>query len=54
MEEAVDECLYWMELLADTPIVKLEAVEPLMKKAHGLFATGLASMKTAKRRGMTS
>ena len=50
VEEEADESLYWMELLVEARIVKLEALEPLMKEADELLAITVASINTAKRR----
>jgi len=50
VEEEADESLYWMELLVEARIVKLEALEPLMKEADELLAITVASTNTAKRR----
>lgn len=49
VEEEADECLYWMELLAQSGTVRLETLEPVMKEADELLAITVASIKTAKR-----
>jgi len=49
VEEEADECLYWMELLAQSGTVRLETLEPLMKEADELLAITVASIKTARR-----
>ena len=47
LEEA-DESLYWLEILAETEIVKAELLAPLMNEADELVAILVASLKTAK------
>jgi four helix bundle protein len=49
VEEEADECLYWMELLAQSGTARLETLKPLMKEADELLAITVASIKTAKR-----
>lgn len=49
VEEEADECLYWMELLAQSGTVRLETLEPVMKEADELLAITVASIKTARR-----
>ncbi|MFQ5340439.1 MAG: four helix bundle protein [Anaerolineae bacterium] len=50
VEEEADESLYWMELLVEADIVKLDRLESLMKEADELLAITVASINTAKRR----
>ncbi len=47
LEEA-DESLYWMEILAETEIMKADVLTPLMKEADELVAIFVASLNTAK------
>jgi four helix bundle protein len=47
LEEA-DESLYWLEILAETQIVKPELVAPLLKEANELVAILVASLNTAR------
>jgi four helix bundle protein len=47
LEEA-DESLYWLEILAETQIVKPELVAPLQKEANELVAILVASLNTAR------
>ncbi len=47
LEEA-DECLYWLELIQETNLVKGERLQDLTKEANELVAIMLASRKTAK------
>ncbi len=50
VEEEADESLFWMELLIESGIVKLERLESLMNEADELLAITVASINTAKRR----
>jgi len=54
VEEEADECLYWMELLAQSGTARLETLKPLMKEADELLAITVASIKTAKRQSRTT
>jgi len=38
VEEELDECLYWMELLVETGAVAKERLHPLLKEADELTA----------------
>jgi four helix bundle protein len=49
VEEEADESQYWLELLADSGILKREQVDSLMREANELTAIFTASGKTAKR-----
>lgn len=48
VEEEADECLYWMELLAEAKILTLDRLQPLMAEADELVAITVSSIKTAK------
>ena len=48
--EEADESVFWIELLADLGILKMERLEPLLKEARELTAIFNASRQTAKRR----
>ena len=50
VEEEADESIYWMELLIEAEIVKLNRLESLMKEADEILAITVASINTAKRR----
>ena len=43
-----DESLFWLEILSETKIVKVNLLEPLMKEANELVGIFVASIKTAK------
>jgi four helix bundle protein len=48
--EETDETLYWLELLAETQILKNELLVPLIKEANELVAIFVASLNKAKKR----
>jgi four helix bundle protein len=48
--EETDETLYWLELLAETQIMKTEILMPIMREANELMAIFVASLNKAKGR----
>jgi len=46
-EEEADETLYWLELLAESGLVRVERLRDLMEEADELVAIFTASRKTA-------
>ena len=48
VEEEADESLYWMELLVEAGLVKIEKLQSLMAEADELIAITVASVKTAR------
>jgi len=50
VEEEADESIYWMELLIESGILRIEKLESLMKEADELVAITVSSINTAKRR----
>ncbi|NTW66146.1 MAG: four helix bundle protein [Nitrospirae bacterium] len=50
VEEEADECIFWMELLADAGAVKKEMVQALMKEADELLAIAVSSIRTARKK----
>ena len=48
VEEEADEAIYWMELLADTKIIKESLLESLAGEARELLAITVASVNTAR------
>ena len=48
--QELDESLYWMELLVDGGLVRVEKLAKLMDEASELIAIFVASVRTAKRR----
>jgi len=51
VEEELDECLYWMELLVESGIVPEERLRPLMQEVNELLAITIASIRTTKAKG---
>ena len=52
LEEA-DETLYWLEILAETKIIKTHIIDSLMKEANELVAIFVSSLNTAKKKQLT-
>ena len=50
VEEETDESVYWMELLVDAGITKVELLEALMKEGNEILAITIASIITARKR----
>lgn len=48
VEEEADESIYWMELLHDSGMVKIDRLAPLLKEANELLAMTVSSIKTAR------
>lgn len=46
--EEVDESVYWLEIVAETKILRTEVVTPLMREGHELIAIFVRSLNTAK------
>ena len=47
--EEADETLFWFELLVESDLIKLPAVQPLMSECEELLRIFSASLTTAKR-----
>ena len=50
VEEEADESGYWMELLADSKLVKPDLLQDLMKESSEIVAMAVASIRTARTR----
>jgi four helix bundle protein len=48
VEEELDECLYWLELLADTKTIDRERLRSLENEANELISIIVSSIKTAR------
>jgi four helix bundle protein len=48
VEEELDECMYWLELIVDESLISQERLAPLMAEANELLAITVASIKTAR------
>ena len=53
-EEEADECIYWLELLADASIIKPELLAPLLQEARELAAIMAAAARTSRSRLLNS
>jgi len=51
VEEELDECLYWMELLIESGILPADRLRPLMGEVNELLAITVASIRTTKAKG---
>ena len=51
VEEELDECLYWMELLVESGMVPEERLRLLMQEVNELLAITVASIRTTKAKG---
>ena len=50
MEEEINECAYWLELLQEGNLVPRERIAPLHAEANELTAIIVASINSAKQR----
>ena len=50
VEEELDECLYWMELITEESFLPKNRLEPLMSEANELLAMIVASIRTTRAR----
>jgi four helix bundle protein len=50
VEEEADECIYWLELLAQAGVVPPDSVAPLAREASQLVAMTVASKKKLRHR----
>jgi hypothetical protein len=46
--EEADETVFWLELLAETDIVRPERIQDLLKESNELLAIFAASLRTSK------
>lgn len=49
VEEELDECVYWMELLVETGVIQSERLKELEKEADELLVITVSSIRTAKK-----
>jgi four helix bundle protein len=49
VEEEADECVYWIELLIDSGLVRRERLTNLLQEANEIVAMVVASIKTARK-----
>ena len=50
VEEEADECVYWLELLAESGTVRTELLSNLMNEANEIVAMVVTSIRTARSR----
>jgi len=50
VEEEVDETLYWLELLVESEILKVERVSVVLREANEILAMAHASIRTLRNR----
>ena len=50
VEEEADECLFWMEIIAEKKLVSEQRIGPLYKEGEEILAIVVASIKTARKR----
>ena len=50
VEEEADECVYWLELLADSGLVKSAKLAALLEEANEIVAIIVAAIKSTRRR----
>jgi hypothetical protein len=48
VEEELDECLYWLELLAETKTIEGNRLKNLEKEANELLSIAVSSIKTPR------
>jgi four helix bundle protein len=49
VEEELDECMYWMELLTETGIIHADRLKELEKEADELLSITVSSIRTARK-----
>jgi four helix bundle protein len=49
VEEELDECIYWIELLTENGIISGDRLKDLEKEADELLAITVSSIRTAKK-----
>jgi four helix bundle protein len=50
VEEELDECLYWMELITEESLIPKSRLEPLMIEANEILSMIVASIRTTRAR----
>ena len=49
VEEEADECVYWLELIADSELLPVTRLQELLDEANQIVAMTVASIKTARK-----
>jgi len=47
--EEADECMFWLEIIIESNLMKKELVEPLLKETHEIVAIMVASSNSASK-----
>jgi four helix bundle protein len=50
VEEELDECMFWMEIIIDSGLIKESLVKPLFNEANELLSIVISNKKTLKNR----
>ena len=48
VEEEGDECMFWLEIIVESGLMRKDLVEPLLKEANEIVAIIVSSKKTIK------
>ncbi len=49
VEEEADECVYWLELIADSELLPVSRLQEILDEANQIVAMTVASIKTARK-----
>ncbi len=49
VEEEADECVYWLELIADSELLPVNRLQEILDEANQIVAMTVASIKTARK-----
>ncbi len=49
VEEEADECVYWLELIADSELLPVGRLQEILEEANQIVAMTVASIKTARK-----
>ncbi len=49
VEEEADECVYWLELIADSELLPVTRLQEILDEANQIVAMTVASIKTARK-----
>ena len=49
VEEEADECVYWLELIADCELLPVDRLQEILDEANQIVAMTVASIKTARK-----
>ena len=49
VEEEADECVYWLELVADSELLPETRLQEILDEANQIVAMTVASIKTARK-----